>query len=110
MQVSLHVVYVDAAVSRRATSVVPAITLLVSATAPQGTQEQDSDELVEVQEEGLLHNDSLRREYGEECVSVEEDADIDAFSADDCRVEESDKLNSTEPRMTDHTPASVLCE
>ena len=48
-----------------------------------GTRQQGSDELVQTEEEELLHDDSLRKEYGEVCVSDEEggsslsDADID---------------------------------
>ena len=38
-------------------------------SSPMGTQQQSSDELVEIQEEELLRDDSLRREYGEVCVS-----------------------------------------
>ena len=34
------------------------------------TQQQSSDELVEIEQEEPLHDDSLRREYGEECVCV----------------------------------------
>ena len=33
-------------------------------SSPTGTQQQSSDELVEIQEEELLRDDSLRREYG----------------------------------------------
>ena len=32
-----------------------------------GTQQQGSDELVQTEEEELLHDDSLRKEYGEVC-------------------------------------------
>ena len=35
-----------------------------------GTQQQSSDEIVEIEQEELLHDDSLRMEYGEECVCV----------------------------------------
>ena len=48
-----------------------------------GTEQQSLDELVQIEEEELLHDDSLRKEYGEVCVSDEEggaslsDADID---------------------------------
>ena len=35
-----------------------------------GTQQQSSDALVEIEEE-LLHDNSLRRKYGEVCVSDE---------------------------------------
>ena len=36
--------------------------------------------VVKVQEEELLHNDLLRRKYGEECVSLEEGAEYDVLS------------------------------
>ena len=35
--------------------------------SPTGTQQQSSDGLVEIEEEELLHNDSLKRERGEVC-------------------------------------------
>ena len=41
--------------------------------SPTGTQQQSSDELVEIEEEELLHDDSPRREFGEVCVSDEEE-------------------------------------
>ena len=89
VQVSLHVVHVDVAVPRMATSVVldvGARTLPVPQlhkVCKVYTQQQEFDD---VQEEELLKNDSPRREYGEACVSVEEDA----LSADDYCVENSD--------------------
>ena len=43
-----------------------------------GTQQQSSDALVEIEEEELLHDDSLRREYGEVCVSDEEGGGSDS--------------------------------
>ena len=43
-----------------------------------GTQQQSSDVLVEIEEEELLHDDSLRREYGEVCVSDEEGGGSDS--------------------------------
>ena len=71
----LHVVHNDAIVSRRATSVVPFVgvrTVVYNTPSPTGTQQQISDELVEIEEEELLHDDSLRRECGEVCVSNQE--------------------------------------
>ena len=54
-----------------------------NAPSVTGTQQQGSDELVQTEEEELLYDDSLRKEYGEVRVSDEEggsslsDADID---------------------------------
>ena len=74
----LHVVHNDAIVSRRATSVVPVVgvrtaVILVSAT---GTQQQSSDEL---EQKELPHDDSLRREYGEEYVWVDDNGEPDVL-------------------------------
>ena len=45
-----------------------------------GTQQQSSDELAE---EELLHDDSLRRKYGEECVCVDDNGEPDVpYSTD----------------------------
>ena len=38
-----------------------------NAPSVTGTQQQSSDELVQMEEEELLHDDSLRKEYGEVC-------------------------------------------
>ena len=40
-----------------------------NAPSPTGTQQQSSDELVEIEEEEVLHDDSLKRECGEVCAS-----------------------------------------
>ena len=45
-------------------------------------QQQSSDELVEIEEEELLHDDSLRRECGEVCVSDEEGGGSDSTVCD----------------------------
>ena len=77
----LHVVHDDAVVSRRATSVVPVVgvrTVVYNTPSPTGTQQQSSDELVEIEEEELLHDDSLRRECGEVCVSNQEGGGSDS--------------------------------
>ena len=51
-----------------------------------GTQQQSSDE---IEEEELLHDDSLRREYGEVCVSDEEGGDSGS-SVSDADIYEDD--------------------
>ena len=50
--------------------------------SPTGTQQQSSDELVEIQEEELLHDDSLRRECREVCVSDKESGGCDSSVCD----------------------------
>ena len=47
-----------------------------------GTQQQCSNELVEIEEEELLHDDSLRREYGELCVSDKKGGGSDSSVCD----------------------------
>ena len=72
---SVTAVHDDAVVSRRATSVVPVVYRCKNCSntpSPTGTQQQSSDELVQIEEEELLHEDSLSRECGEVCVSNEE--------------------------------------
>ena len=74
----LHVVHDDAVVSRKATrckncSNAPSVT---------GTQQQSSDELVQIEEEELLHDNSQRKEYGEVCVSDEEGGDSGSSLSD----------------------------
>ena len=70
VQVLLHVVQNDAVVSRKATSVVLVVNCRNSPSVT-GTQQRRSDEI----EGELLHDDSLRKEYGEVCVGDEEGGD-----------------------------------
>ena len=64
----------------------------VVASAP-GTQLHSPVELLEVEQEELLHDELLRREYGEECVRDESDEDVS------CSEEDSDsgELEDSEP-------------
>ena len=73
----LHVVHNDAAVSRKATSVALVVDVRIAVMLPchRYTVAKISDELVQIEEEELLHDDSLRKEYGEVCVSDEESSD-----------------------------------
>ena len=74
----MHVAQDDAVASRRATSVVPVVgirTVVYNTPSPTGTQQQSSDELVEIEQ---LHDDSLRRECGEVCVSDQEGGGSDS--------------------------------
>ena len=50
--------------------------------SPTSTQQQSSDELVEIEEEELVHDDSLRRECGEVCVGDEEGGGSDSSACD----------------------------
>ena len=53
------------------------------------TQQQSSDELEQIEEEELLHDDSQRKEYGEVCVSDEEGGDSGS-SLSDADIDEDD--------------------
>ena len=60
VQVLLHVVHNDAVVSRKAMSVVLVVDVRIAVMLPVR-----SDELLRMEEEELLHDDSLRKEYEE---------------------------------------------
>ena len=69
----LHVVHDDAVVPRRATSVVLVVHVGVRTVVPQvNSNRAHMSYIVEIEEEEVLHDDSLRRECGEVCVSDEE--------------------------------------
>ena len=53
-------------------------TVVYNTPSPTGTQQQSSDELVEIKEEEQLHDDSLRRDCGEGCVSGQEGGGTDS--------------------------------
>ena len=79
VEVLLHVVHDDAVVSRRATSVVLVVQVhvgvrtVVTLPVPQvHSNRAQMSYIVEIEEEEVLHDDSLRRECGEVCVSNEE--------------------------------------
>ena len=72
----LHVVHDDAVVSRRATSVVPVVHVHVGVRTvvvlPVPQVNSNRTHMSYIEEEEVLHDDSLRRECGEVCVSDEE--------------------------------------
>ena len=47
-----------------------------------GTQQQSSDEFVGIKEEGLFHDDSLRRKYGDVCGNNEKDGHSNSSVSD----------------------------
>ena len=77
----------DAVVLRMAmfTSVVQVLgvkTSVANTPSAKGTQQPSLNSLVEVEEEELLHNNSLRRTYGEVCVSDDEGGDCGSSVCD----------------------------
>ena len=64
----LHVVHNDAVVSRKATSVVLVVDVRIAVMLPVSLVHSSKAQMsliLQMEEEELLHDDSLRKEYGE---------------------------------------------
>ena len=60
-------------------------------TSAPGTQQHNPVELLEVEQEELLHDDLLRMEYGEECVGEEND-EYDVYHSEEEEGNEEQEL------------------
>ena len=102
----LHAVHDNAVVLKRVTGVIQGVGVQTSLILPMPQVQQQNQEslleLVELEEEELVHDSSLRRVYGEVCVSDEEGGDCGFVGAD---VDEDD---SELLSLTSHTPLSRI--